>query len=99
MFRLLVGATLIAVLALPEAAQAASPSKRMAASVSDVELSARRCACAVRAASHVRVVKRHSKRVAVRLALRIGYDPVPYRFGYLFPPYRYIDRYAVVRVR
>ena len=99
MFRLLVGATLIALLALPEAAQAASPVKREAASVSDVDISARRCACTVRAASRIRVVKRYSKRVAVRLPLRIGYDPVPYRFGYLFPPYRYIDRYAVVRVK
>jgi hypothetical protein len=99
MFRLLVGATLIALLALPEAAQAAGLSKRAAASMSDVEFSARRCTCAVRAASHVRVVKRHSKRVAIRLPLRIGYDPVPYRFGYLVPPYRYINRYALVRVR
>lgn len=99
MFRLLAGATLVAMLALPGAAPAASASERAAALMSDTDLSARRCACAVRRASHVRVIRRHSRHVAVRLPLRLGYDPVPYRFGYLHPPYRYIDRYAVVRVR
>ena len=98
MFRLLAGATLVAMLALPGAASAANVSERTA-SVTDTDLSARRCACAVRRASHVRVIRRHSRPVAVRLPLQLGYDPVPYRFGYLHPPYRYIDRYAVVRVR
>jgi hypothetical protein len=99
MFRLLAGATLIATLALPGTAPAADVSRSPAASVNDSDLSARRCICTVRHVSGVRVVKRHSKRIAVRLPLRIGYDPVPYKFGYVFPPYRYIDRYAVVRVR
>jgi hypothetical protein len=97
MSRLLAGATLIVMLALPGAVSPASASDR-AASLTDADLSARRCVCAYRT-SHVRLVRRHSKRVAVRLPLRLGYDPLPYRFGYRFPPYRYIDRYAVVRVR
>jgi hypothetical protein len=100
MFRLLAGAILIATLATPDVASAASALKTAAPSVSDSDLSAaRRCVCTVQRTSHVRVVRRHSKRVAVRLPLRIGYDPLPYRYGYYVPPYRYIDRYAVVRAR
>ena len=99
MFRLLAGATLIGMLALPGTASAADVSRTPGAAVNDSDLSARRCVCAVRHVSRARVIKRYSKRIAVRLPLRIGYDPVPYKFGYVFPPYRYIDRYAIVRVR
>jgi hypothetical protein len=101
MLRLLAGSlVLLTTLALPGAAATVNVQTRPATTMADSDVSAaRRCNCAERRVSHVRVVRRYSKRVAMRLPLRLGYDPVPYRFGYVFPPYRYIDRYAIVRAR
>jgi hypothetical protein len=96
MFRLLAATVaLIALMMLP--GQSVAGSRRAEVPFAGVDLGARRCVCEVRRARHVRVVQRFGRRVAVRLPLRIGYEPVPYRFGYTFPAYRYIHRYAVVR--
>jgi hypothetical protein len=68
--------------------------------VGDMSMSARgRCVCESRRTT-VRLAHTRYRSVAgVRSGLRIGYDPLPYRYGYYSPPYRYFQRFAVVRVR
>lgn len=61
-----------------------------------------RCVCAYRRS--VKLVRNtHARRyyrgVGTVALYPIGFDPLPYRFGYFPQPYRYHDRIAVVTVR
>ena len=59
--------------------------------LTSTEISSRqRCVCSTTSYRPARVV--HTKRLRVRTAYLIGYDPLPYRFGSTYvwePPYRY----------
>jgi hypothetical protein len=60
------------------------------------EISSRqRCACTWRRPTRVVHYKRYR---SVRAAYPIGFDPLPYRFGYFPEPYRY-HRVAMLTVR
>jgi hypothetical protein len=61
------------------------------------EISSRqRCACTWRRPTRIIHYKRYRR---VRAIYPIGFDPLPYRFGYFPEPYRYHDRVAMLTVR
>jgi hypothetical protein len=77
----------------------ADASERETPVMAGTDVSSRgRCVCEWRRPARV-AYKRYRNVVGIHSRLRIGYDPLPYRFCYYSPPYRYFQRVAVVRVR
>jgi hypothetical protein len=72
-------------------ADALKPHESVASEIS----SRQRCACTWRRPTRVVHYKRYR---SVRAAYPIGFDPLPYRFGYFPEPYRY-HRVAMLTVR
>ena len=88
------GFALFGAINLAQAAEAGPVNENNMGWHSDVS-SRGRCVCAWRPARRVAVRHVRSRYAILRRpVLRIGYDPLPYRFGYYSPPYRYLYRVA-----
>ena len=89
-----VDSRLSALCLLPDRASADTlkPHESVASEIS----SRQRCACTWRRPTRIIHYKRYR---SVRADYPIGFDPLPYRFGYFPEPYRYHDRVAVLTVR
>ena len=94
MFRLLSILALSALCTLPDRASADTPKphERVTSEIS----SRQRCACTSGRSTRIIHYKRYR---SVRADYPIGFDPLPYRFGYFPEPYRYHDRVAMLTVR
>jgi hypothetical protein len=88
MFRLLSILSLSALCTLPDrvSADTLKPPERVASEIS----SRQRCACTWRGPT--RIIQHRRYRSVRTACLTIGYDPLPYRFGYFPQPYRYFCR-------
>src|SRR5437899_6059392 len=99
MFRLLSILALSALCLLLDRASADTlkPHESVASEIS----SRQRCTCTWRRPTRITHYKRYrNKRYRSIAAISpIGFDPLPYRFGYFPEPYRYRDRVAMLTVR
>lgn len=103
MYRLFLTFFLVVLANSPATAPSANAwSTQPGAENANIDLNSRqRCICTRRPARVVRYqrqtrIYRHAALVAVR---PIGFNPLPYSFGYYPRPYRYHDRITVVTVR
>ena len=78
----------------------ADPLRHQEIGASDIS-SRQRCVCSLRRPTHVTHFTHYriARYARYRTFDDIGYDPLPYRFGYFPEPYRYRHRVAILTAR